>query len=855
MMSAAPQRLRLKTTVRGAVQGVGFRPFVYRLATELSLAGWVNNSSQGVFIEVEGLRPDLEQFLLRLESEKPPRSFIQSLESSWLDPVGYAGFAIRESESAGDKTALVLPDIATCPDCLREIFDPANRRYRYPFTNCTNCGPRFSIIEALPYDRPNTSMKKFRMCAKCQAEYDDPRDRRFHAQPNACPECGPHLELWERSAGVSPAQPRVLTRDSDALFAAAEAIRIGQIVAVKGLGGFHLMVAAHDEQAIRRLRDRKHREEKPLALMFPTLESVKAVCEVSALEERLLHSPEAPIVLLRRTRLISPTDEKSQRMKTSELESVGTFHPLAQSIAPGNPNLGVMLPYTPLHHLLMAGLGFPVVATSGNLGDEPICTGEQEALERLGSIADLFLVHDRPIVRHVDDSIVRVMLGREFVLRRARGYAPLPVRLVGADVRRLTSGIRSQIEPPNVGSYKSVLAVGAHLKNTIALSVGDQVFVSQHIGDLETAQSFETFQHVICDFEKLYDAQPEIIAADLHPDYLSTKFAQELGGTPLEFTLQRVSRAPPPDKLKLELQPRYVGVQHHIAHVFSCMAENELEPPVLGVSWDGTGYGTDGTVWGGEFFRVTKTSCDRIAHFRPFRLPGGDKAAKEPRRAAIGILFELRGEGAFKLNELAPLRAFTPSELATLKTMLARGLNSPFCSSVGRLFDGVASLTGLHQQIRFEGQAAMALEFVIEGFETDEAYPLRIADCGLQIEGYVSPGGKSEIRNPKSKILLDWSPMIEAILADIQRGVLVGEISARFHNALAEAVVSVAQRIGEPRVVLTGGCFQNRYLTERTVRRLASEGFRPYWHQRIPTNDGGIALGQVVAALRERVKN
>ena len=523
---------RLKLTVRGAVQGVGFRPFIYRLATGAGLAGWVNNSPQGVFIEVEGPRPALETFLLRLESERPPRSSIQSLEASWLDPVGYAAFEIRQSEVGGAKTALVLPDIATCPDCLAEIFDPHNRRYGYPFTNCTNCGPRFSIIESLPYDRANTSMKRFLMCPQCQAEYNDPLDRRFHAQPNACPACGPQLELWDRKGKPLPAPargaPPVASEASrEALLAAAEAIRQGQIVAVKGLGGFHLMVAAHNDEAVRRLRELKHREEKPFALMFPSLPAVKAACEVSPLEERLLRSPEAPIVLL--------------RLHASRI----THHvsALSSSLAPGNPNLGVMLPYTPLHHLLMSALGFPVVATSGNLSDEPICTDEHEALERLGGIADLFLVHNRPIVRHVDDSIARVMMGRELVLRRARGYAPLPIQL-----------------PPSIGHRPwaigdSVLAVGAHLKNTVALSVGRQVFISQHIGDLETAQSFDAFRRVIADFQNLYESQPAIIAADAHPDYLSTKYARDL----IEVG-RAVPSAPPPGGVRSPSGPSASGL-------------------------------------------------------------------------------------------------------------------------------------------------------------------------------------------------------------------------------------------------------------------------------------------------------
>jgi len=828
MKPAAPDRLRLKLVVRGAVQGVGFRPFIFRLATGLNLTGWVNNSAQGVFIEVEGPRATLEKFLLRIETEKPPRSFIQSLEASWLDAIGFKEFEIRESETGGGKTALVLPDIATCPDCLREIFDPKNRRYRYPFTNCMNCGPRFSIIESLPYDRANTSMKSFTMCPQCRAEYDDPRNRRFHAQPIACPVCGPRLELWE-CGDVSPLLKRGHVRalqNNDALLAATQAIRAGKIVAVKGLGGFHLMVDARNDKAVRRLRKRKHREEKPFALMFPSLESIKAACEVSPLEERLLRSPEAPIVLLR-------------RLPSSILHFPSSISP---GVAPGNPNLGVLLPYTPLHHLLLAELGFPVVATSGNLSDEPICTDEREAMERLGGIADVFLVHNRPIVRHVDDSIVRVMLDRELILRRARGYAPLPVLL--------------NAQPSTLNS-QPILAVGAHLKNTVALSVGNQVFISQHIGDLETEQAHTAFRRVIADFEKLYEVKPQIIAADLHPDYLSTKFALERRPpAPLESKNTSDQRAGSETGAPIVTQ-----IQHHVAHVLSCMAENEIAPPALGVSWDGTGYGLDGTVWGGEFFLVTDETVERVAHLRPFRLPGGDQAVKEPRRTALGLLHEISGDKVFGRQTgsrrkgaptgtravCAPLGAFSTAELATLKTMLAKKLNSPLTSSVGRLFDAVASLVNLRQRIRFEGQAAMELEFALEGIETDKHYDLSLVTR--------LPGRSSGAKAGHPSLILDWSPMIEAILSDVQKGVAVGKISAKFHHALAEVVVAVANRIGVPRVMLSGGCFQNRYLTERAVRRLQAEGFRPYWHQRVPPNDGGIALGQVIAALREQIVN
>jgi hydrogenase maturation protein HypF len=802
-------RVRVKVALRGAVQGVGFRPFVHRLATELSLTGWVNNSPQGVFIEAESLRTSLEEFLRRLETEKPPRSFIQSLETTWLDAVGYLHFEIRASETSGGKTALVLPDIATCPDCLREIFAPKNRRFHYPFTNCTHCGPRFSLIEALPYDRANTSMKKFKMCPACQAEYDDPQDRRFHAQPNACPVCGPRLEFW------NPAGEAIFG-SGEALLAAANAIRRGQIVAAKGIGGFHLLADARNETAIRLLRERKHREEKPFALMFPSLESARNICEVSPLEERRLLSPEAPIVLLRK---------------------IGSWESgIANSVATGNPNLGVMLPANPLHHLLMAELGFPVVATSGNLSDEPICTDEREALTRLRGIADFYLVHNRPIVRHVDDSIVRVLLDREMMLRRARGYAPLPIQLRIADCGLRIKNPHEAASKSEIRNPKSeiILAVGAHLKNAVALAIGPNVFISQHIGDLETELAEKAFRRVIADFEKLFGTKPETVAADLHPDYLSTKFADDLigrAGSPLPGAGTGQSVLFHPDGAHRTARPAKLNVQHHVAHVLSCVAENEIKLPALGVAWDGTGYGPDGTIWGGEFFLVGTESVERVASLRPFRLPGSNAAVKEPRRAALGLLFEIFGEAVFDKPDLPAVAAFSATELPLLKTMLQRGLNSPKTSSIGRLFDAVAAITNLRQQMRFEGQAAMELEFALDGFVTDKLYPLPLV-------------------TRHALCLLDWVPLIEGILSDVQSGVPIREISAKFHNALAEVVVEVARRFGQHRVALSGGCFQNRYLTERVVTRLQVENFQPYWHQRVPTNDGGIALGQVFAARK-----
>ncbi len=764
---------RLKVTVRGAVQGVGFRPFVYRLATELRLSGWVNNSPEGVFLEVEGQRADAENFLRRLETEKPPHSSIQSLETSWLPPAQHEGFEIRKSHVSGSKTALVLPDIATCPECLRELFDPANRRYLYPFTNCTHCGPRFSIIESLPYDRANTSMKSFAMCPECEAEYHDPANRRFHAQPNACPKCGPRLELWDASE-------KCLANGHAALLEAANALRAGKIVAAKGLGGFHLMVAARDENAVRELRHRKHREAKPFALMFPTLAMIETVCEVSALERRLLRSPEAPIVLLKKI----PSEK----------------HFLAPSVAPGNPYLGVMLPYTPLHHVLMAELGFPIVATSGNLTNEPICTDEFEAVRRLHSIADVFLMHNRPIVRPVDDSVTREMADQEMILRRARGYAPLPVC--------------------NTDRHETILAVGSHLKNSVALSVGGHAFISQHIGDLETEPAFGAFRTVINDFEKLYEAKPAAIACDLHPDYLSSQHAARLAATR--------------SALENDGGPALITVQHHIAHVLSCLAENEIDPPALGISWDGTGYGTDGTIWGGEFFHVTDDSVYRVAHWRQFRLPGGDWAVKEPRRTGLGLLYAVLGEEVFEAD-LKLVDTFTPLELSALEKMLAGEINSPLTSSIGRLFDAVAAIAGLNYNIEFEGQAAMELEFAIGETAISDAYAIALTDG--------------------DPLILDWQPMIETMLEDVRRGVSVAMISAKFHNALVESAIQVAQRVGEERIALSGGCFQNRYLTEHLVRRLREEGFTPFWHRRVPTNDGGIALGQIVAVLRQQTNS
>jgi hydrogenase maturation protein HypF len=778
-MDRNKSRQRLSVSIQGMVQGVGFRPFIYRLAKELGLGGWVNNSAQGVLLEAEGSQEQLEIFLQRIQQDKPPHASIQSMTSSLLEPVGYSTFEIRPS-TGGQKTTLVLPDRAICSDCLREILDPTDRRYHYPFTNCIHCGPRFSILEALPYDRAHTTMKNFRMCNQCQTEYEYPLDRRFHAQPNACPECGPQLALWEADGSVQ-------ATGHEALLTTANALRQGSIVAIKGLGGFHLMVDARNREAVLRLRQRKQRKEKPFALIYPSFEMVQAQAEVSDVEEKLLRSPEAPIVLLRRRvrQAWSPSLAVSGKRSRQGQPTRGpiSVEPV-EEVAPGNPYLGIMLPYTPLHYLLMAELGFPVVATSGNLAHEPICTDEYEALQRLGSIADLFLVHNRPIARPVDDSIVRVVVDRALMLRRARGYAPLPVEYQA--------------------SLPPLLAVGAHLKNTIAISVDSHIFVSQHIGDLETVQARETFRKTIASFQQLYDLQPKAIVCDAHPDYPSTHYAQQ-SGLPV------------------------VSVQHHYAHILSCMAENNLTGPVVGIAWDGNGYGLDGTIWGGEY--LSPPYGERSAHLRTFRLPGGAQAIREPRRAAMGLLYELFGDDVFTMKDLAPIQAFSDRELKIVSKMLTNHLNAPRTSSVGRLFDAVSSLVGLRQQASFEGQAAMDLEFALEGVETDEHYEF-------------------EMIEREKPFVIDWALIVQGVLEDLGHKVPVGKISAKFHNTLVETIIAVAKRLGETQVVLTGGCFQNKYLTERAVYRLHQESLKPYWHQQIPPNDGGIALGQVLAAAQ-----
>ncbi|QQR75006.1 MAG: carbamoyltransferase HypF [Holophagales bacterium] len=786
-------RVRLHLAIRGAVQGVGFRPFVYRLADELALGGWVRNGSAGVELEVEGERAAVEAFLVRLPSEKPAPALLQSIAAEWREPAGLGRFAIVASTGDAAPSAVVLPDLATCPACRAELLDPGNRRHRYPFTNCTHCGPRFSIVLGLPYDRPATTMRGFTMCPACLAEYREPLDRRFHAQPNACPACGPQLRLPRRDA--------VEVAGDAALRTAAAALGRGGIVALKGIGGFQLLCDARSASAVATLRARKRRPAKPLALMVRDVDAARALCAVSADEAELLASPQAPIVLLERLAQAS----------------------LAPGVAPGNPRVGIMLPTSPLHHLLLAAVDFPLVATSGNLTDEPIAIDDEEALTRLAGIADLFLLHDRPIARHVDDSVAWLLDGAPQLLRRARGYAPLPV--VAAH------------------ELPCLLATGAHQKATLALSIGAQVFLSQHLGDMETPEAHAAFERVALDFLDLYAAEPVAIAHDLHPDYPTTRWAQAAaraaGGV-----LARAGRA----ARELPL----VAVQHHHAHLASCLAEHGEsceQRPALGLAFDGTGFGGDGTVWGGEALVAHAGGrFTRLARLRPFRLAGGEAAVHEPRRVALALLGEVVGEEASERTDLAAIASFSANERRLFAKMLRDGVRAPWTSSLGRLFDGVAALLGVGPDpggvVSFEGESAMALEFAADADERG-SYPLPLVERP-------APAGLAPGQMPTATLLeLDWRPLVAALLAERERGEADARIAARFHQTLADAALSLAKAAGLDRVALSGGCFQNRLLTERTAAALRAAGFTVLLHRAVPANDGGIALGQIaVAAAR-----
>ena len=754
-----------RISARGVVQGVGFRPFVYQLAAKHSLKGWVCNTSEDVKIEVQGESEALERFLSELQDNAPPLARIESISVTYHPPEDYQTFEIRHSVAEEGKYQLVSPDIATCQACLREVFSPEDRRYHYPFTNCTDCGPRFTIIEDIPYDRPKTTMRSFKMCRECQAEYDAPLDRRFHAQPNACPKCGPRLELLDARGN--------LVASSDAVAAASQLLRDGRIVAVKGLGGFLLACDATSEQAVALLRQRKRRPFKPLAIMVADMDEARRHCHISQQEERLLTSPQSPIVLM-------------------EWKPEST---VCQAVAPILKYLGVMLPYTPLHHILLREAGLPLVMTSGNLSEEPIAKDNDEAIRRLSGIADYFLVHNRDIYARYDDSVTLVERGEVQLARRARGYAPYPVGLTF--------------------KARQVLGCGAEWKHTFCLTKDNYGFISQHIGDMENLETMEHFEKTLALYERLFRIEPEIVAYDLHPEYLVTKYASELATQSSGVTL--------------------VPVQHHHAHVVSCMADNEVETPVIGVALDGTGYGSDGRIWGGEFLVADYKSFKRMGHLEYLPLPGGDAAVKRPYRTAISYLSELLGEDSLT-SQLAFLSQIDPAEIALIQRQIQAGLNSPLTSSMGRLFDAVSALLGVRGEIDYEGQAAVELEMIAYDDNDkvgNKGYPYSIIE-------------RDGVR------IVQLKELLSAIVKDLHQGLSSATISAKFHNTVAQMVCEVCQLIARStaikQVALSGGVFQNRLLLRKVVLLLESAGFLVLTHRQVPCNDGGISLGQAVIA-------
>ena len=754
-----------RISARGVVQGVGFRPFVYQIASKYNLKGWVCNTSEDVKIEVQGEDKDLKHFLSELQNNAPPLAHIESISVTYHLPAEYTSFEIRHSIAEEGKFQPVSPDIATCQACLREIFNPEGRRYHYPFTNCTNCGPRFTIIEDVPYDRPKTTMRSFTMCPDCQAEYDNPLDRRFHAQPNACPECGPRLELLD-ARGNHVETP-------DVIVATSQLLKDGKIIAIKGLGGFLLACDATNEKVVKVLRQRKRREFKPLAIMVTDIEEARSHCLVSEVEEKLLKSPQSPIVLL-------PWKPDSTVTKT---------------IAPNLKYLGLMLPYTPLHHLLLRGVGLPLVMTSGNISEEPIAKDNDEAIRRLSGIADYFLVHNRDVYARYDDSVTFVERGMAQLTRRARSYAPYPVHL-------------------NF-KVKQVLGCGAEEKNTFCLTKDNYAFISQHIGDMENLETLEHFENTLALYKRLFRIEPETIAYDLHPEYLSTKYAQELGSQS--------------STLKL------VAVQHHHAHIVSCMVDNAVDSPVIGVALDGTGYGSDGRIWGGEFIVSDYKSFQRMGHLEYLPLPGGTAAIKKPYRTAAGYLLKLLGESYIN-HKLDFLKQINAVEIELINRQIQTGLNSPLCSSMGRLFDAVSALISIRGEIDYEGQAAIELEMAAyDAFDKvgSKGYPYSITeDDGANI--------------------IHLKELLSAIVDDLCQGVSKATISARFHNTVAQMICEMCQliagRTGINQVALSGGVFQNRLLLREIVPLLEAADFAVLTHKQVPCNDGGISLGQAIIA-------
>jgi hydrogenase maturation protein HypF len=749
---------RIRYLFSGMVQGVGFRPFIYRMAVKNGLTGFVQNNPEGVTAEVEGTSEALELFLTGIKNELPPLAHITQIQSAEIEILNDNSFEIIPSDAQGHADVHITPDAATCPDCLKELFDSKNRRFRYPFINCTNCGPRLTIINAIPYDRANTSMSCFGLCANCLDEYKNPADRRFHAEPNACPVCGPQLKLLDSSG-----QP---VQTDDPVQSAIDLLSSGHVLAIKGLGGFHLSVDAGSDEAVKKLRSRKYREEKPLAIMARDISQAKRIVKISKEEKILLTSPQRPIVLLRKIK--------------SDL--------ISGLVAPDVPNLGIMLPYTPLHHLLLEKNFTALVMTSANQVDEPICISNREAFDRLRGIADYFLVHNRDILVRCDDSIAFVADKTPRLLRRARGYVPQPLQLRD--------------------SYPQVLALGGQLKTAQCILKDRFAFVSPHIGDMETPQARDFFHESITLMKRITKSDPQIVACDYHPSYYSTKAAQELHAA------------------------KVIKVQHHHAHIVSCMAENKIEGKVIGLAMDGTGYGMDGNAWGGEFMIADETGFERFGHLQYIVLPGGEKAIHEPWRIAVSLLKAAYGpswrETALRWNLVPDQNSYD-----LLDKIIDGRINSPLSSGLGRLFDGVAALIGAHRQVSFEGQAAMELEMLATD-SLSQAYPFDI------------------LRDKDKPYIIDTGAMIKAIVADLEAGRSPAKIAASFHQTLIEAFTAMADEMrkaaGLTRVALSGGCFQNKILLQGAIDKLRHSGFDVYCHKQVPANDGGISLGQAVAA-------
>lgn len=747
--------------VKGVVQGVGFRPFVYQLANKYRLDGWVLNSSGGVKIEVEGTKENLRAFTEELKENHPPQAVITDFNVEDGEPKGYAGFNIKRSVAISGQYQLISPDIATCADCVRDIKDSSSRRYRYPFTNCTNCGPRFTIIEDIPYDRPLTTMKHFEMCEDCQAEYDNPMDRRFHAQPNACPVCGPKLTLADSSG-------KVITCD-DVIKKASALLREGAVVAIKGLGGFLLACDACNTEAVKLLRERKRRPSKPFAVMLESLSKAKEHCVISEKEEELLSSPKSPIVLC----------EWKQESAISK------------EVAPNLKHLGIMLPYTPLHHILASDVQTPLIMTSGNLSEEPIARENEEALERLSSIADYFILHNREIYSTYDDSVAVVDSGEAMLGRRARGYAPYPIHI-----------------PFNM---EQVLACGAEEKNTFCITRDNNAFVSQHIGDMENLETLKHYEETTALYKKMFKVKPGVIACDMHPDYMASKWGR---------------------KKALDSGLELREIQHHHAHIASCMAENGFIGEAIGVAFDGTGYGTDGKIWGGEFFIADYVKCERKAHFEYLPLPGGDASVKKPYRTAIGYLYYLLGREALT-ESLIPLDSVDKTELELMLKQIDKSLNTPYTSSCGRLFDAASSITGVCQSVNYHAQAAIEFEEASFGIETSEGYPF-------------------DIEAKEGVMLIKLKRLFEGLVKDVLSGVPRGLVSAKFHNTMANVILFLCEdlrkKTGLEVVALSGGVFQNRRLLTKTITHLKEADFKVLYHKKVPCNDGGISLGQAVIA-------